>query len=84
MTRPLCRLTGSVVLDVAFREKVVSRIFGITGLREESEFPVDVKQKVQEIMENWHCRLKNEFNPCTLDKGSVPFKIQGKEAVITR
>ncbi|KAH6980803.1 hypothetical protein BKA56DRAFT_685767 [Ilyonectria sp. MPI-CAGE-AT-0026] len=84
MIRPLCRVTGSVVLDVAFREKVVSRILGITGVREESEIPVDVKRDLQRIMDKWHLEIKNEFNPCQMGKGSVPFKIQGKDAVITR
>ncbi|KAH7013810.1 hypothetical protein EDB80DRAFT_863730 [Ilyonectria destructans] len=84
MTRPLCRLTGSVVLDVAFREKVVSRIFGITGVREESEIPVDVKRDLRLIMDDWHLTIKDRFDPRRMGEGSVSFKIQGKDAIITR
>ncbi|KAH8721751.1 hypothetical protein BGZ61DRAFT_571861 [Ilyonectria robusta] len=84
MIRPLCRVTGSVVLDVAFREKVVSRILGMTGVREESEIPVDVKRDLQLIMEKWHLKIKNAFDPFNMREGSVPFKIQGKDAIITR
>lgn len=71
-------------MDVAFREKVVSRIFGITGVREESEIPVDVKRDLRLIMDDWHLTIKDRFDPRRMGEGSVSFKIQGKDAIITR
>lgn len=82
MIRPLCQLTGSVILDVCFREKVVSKVSEVTGLQEETEFPADLKQSIQQMMTRWHHMIKHEFDPCKLAKGFASFEIQDKHKII--
>lgn len=82
MIRPLCQLTGAVILDVCFREKVVSKVSEVTGLQEETEFPADLKQSIQKTMSRWHHEIKHDFDPSRLGEGFTSFKIQDKHTII--
>lgn len=79
--RPLCRLSGSVVLDVCFREKVVSKASEVTGLQE-TEFPADLKQSIRSLMSRWHQRIKHNFDPSKLGEGFASFETQDKHNII--